>query len=294
MKKQLIVSLVGACSAFTYADDVRWNFSVTPIYSQKTDLDAGGQVSSDMILASLGATTAIDRNQRIGFNLNMNRQEWSFDDAKAWGGKTPFGDFNRAVLTIPYSYATSAGWIYSFSPGVEFSAEEGADRSESINYGFTAFAAHQFSPDLMLGLGVGAWDGPIDNKVFPFLVVNWKMTDSLTLKNPNVAGPAGPAGLELAWNVAPKWTLSAGGTWREVEIRLSDTNPIASHGTVENRTVPLFVSADYAVSSNTSLKFYAGAAMNGQFIINDNNGNEVSKEKYSTMPFLALTLSGQF
>lgn len=85
-----------------------------------------------------------------------------------------------------------------------------------------------------------------------------------------------------------------GGTWREAEIRLSDSNPIASHGTVENKTLPLFVSADYAVSPSMSLKLYAGATLNGQFIINDNHGNEVSKEKYSTMPFLALTLSGQF
>ncbi|MGL6041956.1 MAG: hypothetical protein ACRC01_12280, partial [Deefgea sp.] len=286
MKKLIIMSLACAYPALASANDVQWNVSVTPIYSQKTDLDSGGRVGSDMILASLGAATAIDRNQRIGFNLSMSRQEWSFDTPKAWGGKTPFDDFNRAVLTVPYSYATSAGWIYSVSPGVEFSAEEGADRGESINYGLTAFAAHQFSPDLLLGLGVGAWDGPNDNKVFPFIIVNWKLTDRLTLKNPNVAGPAGPAGLELAWNVAPKWTLSAGGTWRDVEIRLSDSNPIASHGTVENRTVPLFVSADYAIAPSTSLKLYAGAALNGQFIINDNNGNEVSKEKYSTMPFL--------
>ncbi|MBM5570390.1 MULTISPECIES: hypothetical protein [Deefgea] len=294
MKKIAVLSAALACSTLASANDVVWNLNVTPIYSQKTDLDSGGRVGSNMVLASLGASTAIDRNQRIGFNLNLSRQEWEFDAPKAWGGKTPFGDFNRAVLTVPYSYGTQSGWIYSVSPGVEFSAEEGADRNESINYGLTAFAARQFSPDLMLGLGVGAWDGPIDAKVFPFLIVNWKVSDSLTVKNPNVAGPAGPAGLELAWSASPKWTLSAGGTWREVEIRLSDSNPIASHGSVENRTVPLFVSADYEISPSASLKFYAGAALNGQFIINDHNGNEVSKEKYSTMPFYAVTLSGKF
>lgn len=294
MKKLLLVSITAACSMQAFANDVVWNFGVTPIYSQKTDLDSGGRVSSNMILGSIGATTVLDRQQRLGFNLSLSRQEWDFDSPKAWGGKTPFGDFNRAVLTIPYSYASQSGWVYSVSPGVEFAAEEGAGTSESINYGLTAFAARQFSPDFMLGLGVGAWDGPIDAKVFPFVVVNWKMTDSLTLKNPSVAGPTGPAGLELAWSATPNWTFSAGGTWREVEIRLSDENPIASHGSVENRTVPLFFSADYQISPSTSLKFYAGAALNGQFVINDNNGNEVSKEKYSTMPFYAVTLSGKF
>jgi hypothetical protein len=294
MKKLIVCTAAALCSTLASADDLAWSFSLTPIHSLKTDLDLGGQVSSDVLVGVIAATKTIDQNQRLGFNLNLNRQEWHFDDAKAWGGKTPFGDFNRAVLTLPYSYATQSGWIYAVSPGVEFSAEEGADRGESVNYGLTAFAAHQFNPNLMFGLGFGVWDGPIDSKVFPFFVVNWKIADDLTLKNPYVAGPAGPAGLELAWNASPKWTLSAGGTWREVEIRLSDSNPVASHGSVENRSVPLFVSADYAISAETSLKLYAGAALNGKFTINDSHGNDVSTEKYSTMPFFALTLSGKF
>lgn len=281
-------------TTLVHAGDVAWSYSITPVYTPNTDLDSGGQVSTNWLMGSLGASTSLDQNQRLGFNLSASRQEWRFDAPKAWGGKTPWQDLNRLQLSLPYSYATASGWIYSLSPGVEYSGEEGADRGESINYGVTTFVANQVTPTLMLGFGVSAWQGASENKLFPFVVVNWKLSDALTLKNPYVAGPVGPAGLELVWQVAPKWALSAGGAVRTYDTRLAKDNAIAANGSLEINTVPVFVSANYAFTADTSLKLYAGAALNGEFVVRNQQGHEISKESYSTMPFLGLTLSGKF
>lgn len=294
--KKVMLSAAAALLVTTlaHAGDVAWNYSITPVYAPNTDLDAGGQVKTTWLMGALSATTAIDANQRLGLSLSASQQQWRFDAPKAWGGKTPWQDLNRAQLSLPYSYATASGWIYSLSPGVEYSGEDGADRGESINYGVTTFVANQVSPSLMLGLGLGAWQGAKENKVFPFLIVNWKVNDTLTLQNPYVAGPVGPAGLELVWQAAPKWELSAGGAMRSYDTRLAKDNPIVANGSLEINTVPVFISANYALTSDTSLKLYAGAALNSEFVMNNQQGHELAKENASTMPFLGLTLSGRF
>ena len=45
-----------------------------------------------------------------------------------------------------------------------------------------------FSPDLVFGVGAGVFRQIDETKVFPFLVVNWKITDRLRLGNPLQAG----------------------------------------------------------------------------------------------------------
>lgn len=294
MKKVMLCAAALAVTTFAHAGDVAWNYSITPVYAPNTDLDSGGQVKTTWLMGSLSATTAIDKNQRLGLSLSGSQQQWRFDAPKAWGGKTPWQDLYRMQLSLPYSYATASGWVYSLSPGVEYSGEDGADRGESINYGVTTFVANQVSPSLMLGLGLGAWQGAKEDKVFAFLIVNWKVSDSLTLKNPYVAGPVGPAGLELAWQATPKWELSVGGAVRSYDTRLAKDNAIAANGSLEINTVPVFMSANYALTPDASLKLYAGAALNGEFVMNNQQGHEVAKENYSTMPFLGMTLSGRF
>ena len=294
MKKHIVLAAALSFTAAAHSADVAWDYSLSPVYVPSTDLDSGGQVQTTWLMGSLGATKQIDQHQRLGLSLSASQQQWRFDAPKAWRGKTPWQDLYRMQLSLPYSYATASAWIFSFSPGVEYSGEDGADFGESTNYGATTFVANQVSPSLLLGLGLSAWQGAKENKVFPFLVVNWKVSDTLTLKNPYVAGPVGPAGLELAWKMSPKWELSAGGAMRSYETRLANANSVAANGSLEINTLPVFISANYAFTPDTSLKLYAGAALNGEFVINNQQGNELVKETYSTMPFLSVTLSGKF
>nr|WP_314899065.1 DUF6268 family outer membrane beta-barrel protein [uncultured Deefgea sp.] len=294
MNKLILTAAALAVASLAQANDVTWNYSITPVYAPSTDLDGGGEVSTTWLSSSLGATKKIDQNQSLGFSISGSQQSWSFDKPKAWGGVTPWQDLRSAQLTLPYSYATADGVIFSFSPGVQYAAEDGADQGESINYGANAFVAKYFSPSLMLGLGVGAWQAFESNNVYPFLIVNWKITDTLSLNNPFVAGPVGPAGLELSWKATPQWELSAGGTWRSYESRLAANNPIATNGVLQNNSVPLFVRASYKMTDSARLDFYAGTAVNGEFTIQNQQGNDVVTEKYSSMPFLGLTLSGKF
>ena len=294
MKKTLITALLAMLPWCAVASEATFNYSVTPVVMPNADLEAGGEVSSEWLMASLSVNQQIDAQHSLGLALSASQQQWHFDAPVAWGGKTPWQDLNRLELSMPYRFVTADGWIFGLTPGVQYAAEAGADQGESINWGGNAYVAHYFSPRLMLGLGVSAWQSFDENVVFPFVLLNWQISDQLSLKNPFVAGPVGPAGLELSWKASSVWDFAAGGTWRSYQTRLASDNPIAANGILENNSVPLYVRAGYQFAPSTRVDFYAGAALNGEFKIRNQQGEALISESYATMPFLGLSLSGRF
>lgn len=294
LKKSLCCALIAAAPLFAHAAGTEFNYAVTPVYVPDFNLDSGGKASTTWILGSVGAKTQIDPQQSLGVTLKAARQDWSFENPQAWGGVTPWGNLNRVDISLPYTYATQSGWLFSVAPNVQYAGETGADQGESMSYGATAFAAKFISPGLMLGLGLGAWTGLEESQIFPFLIVNWQITDALRLGNPFVASPAGPAGLELAWKVAPQMELAAGGTWRSYQTRLATDNKVAANGVLEDNSIPLFVRGSYTVNKAVRFDAYVGSAVSGEFIIYNQNGQKISTEKHDAMPFVSLSMSGTF
>ncbi|QLI81079.1 hypothetical protein HZU75_05790 [Chitinibacter fontanus] len=296
MLKTLICgTLLAATSLAAQAGDTKISYAITPVMVPEFNLDSGGSADATWMMASIGVNQQLDAQSSIGIDLAASRQDWTFHDVKAWGNvEQPWGVLHRWTVAVPYTFASSSGWLYSVAPGVELSSESGAANRDSVSYGATAFAAKMISPSLMLGLGVSAWTGLEDASVFPFLVVNWQITDSLRLANPFKAGPAGPAGLELSWKATPALELGAGGTFRSFTSRLSGQNQVAANGLLEDNSMPVFMRASYSISKELRFDAYAGAAMGGEFEIRNAQNQVVRTEKHDAMPFLALTASGSF
>ena len=89
-----------------------------------------------------------------------------------------------------------------------------------------------------------------ETKAFPFVLVDWRINDRLRLANPTQAGPAGGAGLELAWTLDDRWEIAGGGAWRTYRFRL-DRNGPTPDGIGESRGVPLFLRTSYAVRATS-------------------------------------------
>ena len=154
-----------------------------------------------------------------GLSLRYDYQDWKWDDPAAFGGAAPWSKLNAPVIGLNLSYAIAPDWRLGFNPAVEWSGESGANAGDSLSYGAVLSATRIFSPDLVLGVGAGVFRQIDETKVFPFLVVNWKITDRLRLGNPLQAGPAGGAGLELAYALSDRW--EAGGRWLLPLVSLS-------------------------------------------------------------------------
>jgi hypothetical protein len=96
-----------------------------------------------------------------------------------------------------------------------------------------------FSPTLFVGFGLGAFRQIDRNQYFPFLIVNWQITNELRLSNPLQAGPAGGAGLELAYSWSDEWELGGAAAYRDYRFRLrSDAS--TPNGPGQNSGAPAF------------------------------------------------------
>jgi hypothetical protein len=72
--------------------------------------------------------------------------------------------------------------------------------------------------------------------VFPYITVNWQMTERLRLINPSRTSPAGPAGLELVYAIDKYWETGLGAAYRSYRFRLEEDGPIPN-GIGEYKTV---------------------------------------------------------
>jgi hypothetical protein len=158
-----------------------YSYSVAPIYQSDSDLDSVGSAGYTGVLASLGRSWTIDSGASLGFRLRFDYEDWRFDDLGAFGGRAPWSDVNRGGLAIPYSVTSDGGWRWSLTPTVEYAGESGAEFSDSLEYGASLVAARAIRPDLTLGLEVGVYYRIEETSAFPFLIVDWRITDRLRL-----------------------------------------------------------------------------------------------------------------
>lgn len=288
-----IFALLTAIFSAVSLADTQLEMSVTPFATPKFDFDKGGQASLKNIQANFSLSHNIYPQHNLGFNIQLARESWSFD-SNPWKVAQPWQTLERISFSLPYRYTTSSGWIFAASADLSQNKEKGAENSDSWLYGLNTYMAHSFSPDLLLGFGVGAYHQFDKTTGFPFIIIDWKITKDLRLANPFAVGPAGPAGLELSWGVTPQFDLGVGGAMRHFQYRLAADNAVASKGILEQQYVPIFIRAGYKIQDNWRVDAYTGVAAGGKFTFMDKNGNELNSEKAKKMPFFGLSANARF
>lgn len=270
-----------------------FSFSYTPLYQFETDLDGGGSFDVSRHYLRFGVTRTVNRNLSLGLGLSYDYEKWNFDNLSNVAGASPWSSIHRPGISLPVSYRFADSWTLGLSPAVELSAESGAKTDESFTYGAVVSLSHVIGTDLLLGLGFGLFDRLEKTSLFPFIVINWKINETLRLSNPFRAGPAGPAGLELVYSPQRKWELGVGGAYRSYRFRLDDTSAVPN-GVGENEFVVGFLRVQRKLGSKLTLDLAAGALFAGELGIENSDGNGIGEDKYDTAPFVALTLEGRF
>lgn len=269
------------------------SFSVTPVYQVDAGLDSGGEAGFTALLASAGAGWRLHPRASLGARLRLDYEDWRFDDPRGFGGVAPWTRLYRAGVSVPYGLETAGGWRWGLTPTIEYSGEAGARLEDALEYGFTASVSRDVRPDLTLGLGVGVFERLEDSSVFPFLIVDWRISERLRLTNPFAAGPAGPAGLELSYRLPSGWTAGVGAAYRSYRHRLDQDGPYPG-GVGEHRFVPLFVQLGRDLSKGMALRLYAGVAAGTRLRVEDEDGRRLEEEDADPSATLGVSLSGRF
>ncbi len=277
----------------TKPSEVSGSASISGIDELRTNLDGGGNMSWSGVLAQGELTRKFTPEFSAGFVLRYGYESWHFSTPSALGTAAPWGNINRPAIGLKFAYQAAPDVSVFAAPEIEWDYEQGASASMGQNYGAVVGAMKFFSPTLVLGLGAGAFRQINHTMVFPFLVVNWQIDDKWRLSNPFQAGPAGGAGLELVYALAPDWELAAGATYRQYRFRLSSDGPTPD-GIGRNQGVPVFARLTRRLAPQGRLDFYAGAVAGGQLRVLDSSGATLESSRYKLAPLLGITAALNF
>lgn len=271
-----------------------YNVFATPVYQFETGLDKGGDFSVSQVFLGFDATAPVSRKALLTLSLNYKLADYDFSGVPGFTGSAPWNRTQYFGITPRLFIRGTNQWNYIVAPTVGWSAATDADLSDSLIYGASFIAARTtVNRRLTIGPAVGLFRQVERTIFFPFLLINWKITNHLTLANPFRAGPAGPGGLELVYTPNGKWEFAGGGAARIYRFRLSDDGPVPE-GVGQQSGLPLFARVTRKFGPRFKMDFYAGVDVAGQLRIDDSHGDSLAIDDYDVAPILALTFAGRF
>ena len=174
----------------------------------------------------------------------------------------------------------------------QFSGETDARWSSSLVYGGVVSVAYGFGSRSFIGLGVGAFANIEKTSVFPFIAINWQITDRWRLSNPLQTSPAGPAGLELSYAIDRNWEIGLAGAYRVHRFRLDKNGPIPN-GVGEYTRLPLVAKISYTYKPVT-LNLYGGVSLRNRLWLGDPSGDGLYQTKADPAPLAGLNITANF
>lgn len=271
-----------------------YSLSFSPINQFESDFGQGGSFSVQRYMLNFNTSTPVANSLRAGISLGYEFEKFHFSGTTTFAGADPWSDIHRFSVGLPVSYRMTDSWSLFIAPQVEWYGESGvANWKDALGYGAIIAVSYRVSPRLTLGAGAGIFSRMEETKGFPYIAIDWKITEELRLNNPFRTSPSGPAGLEISYRISDRWEIAAGGAYRSFRFRL-DKSGVAPSGIGEMDSTMGYARLTFRMGRDFKLDLYGGAAFNGKMRIADSNGNELGSDDFKTAPIMALSLTLQF
>jgi hypothetical protein len=257
------------------------------------DLDTQGSYSASSLLLSASVAQPVSRKTILGLSLSYDLLDYEFSDDVLLEEASPWDRVHGLNLALPVIRRINEKWTMLLSPSLGSYGASGAAFGDTVTWGAVFAATYAFRDDRKLGFGVGVFDRIGQTRGFPFISIDWRLSERLRLTNPLTAGPTGPAGLELAYEVSPNWEIGAGGAYRTIRFRL-DERDLEPNGIGEQRGIVTFARLLHTFSPKLNLVIYTGLVLDGELRIEDEDAQRRRTVGHGTAPLLAISLSGRF
>lgn len=266
------------------------------VYQFDTDLDDGGSYNSARYNIQAGHGYAWSPRTSVSLALGYSYDDYSFSKGNGFGmaDLDPWDGIHSFSMSVPMRLGVDKNWSAFLIPSVRSSGESGASFDDTITGGAFAGFAYRFGKRLTLGPGIGVIAQLEEStSVFPVIIINWKITDRLSLTTGRgLAATLGP-GLTLNYRANQMWNFAVGGRYEKLRFRL-DKNGTVNNGIGEDKSFPLFASCSYSFSPKATASLVGGVELDGKLRLEDEDGDLITKESYDPGVFLGLTFNMRF
>ncbi len=266
------------------------------VYQFDTDLDEGGSYSSSRYNIEVGQNYAWSRRDTASLSLSYSYDGYDFSggapDGIAFG--SAWEDIHTLSISSPLRMGIGEKWTAFLIPALRSTGESGADFSKTITGGGFTGVSYRFSDRLTIGPGIGTFSQLEDSAtVFPVLIINWKITDKLSLETGGgQAATLGP-GLTLSYRPNPKLRIAVGGRYEKLRFRLDKDGTVAD-GIGEDSSFPIFASCTYNINPKAVVSIVGGVETGGELKLENNSGNSILEESYDPGIFSGVTFRMRF
>jgi hypothetical protein len=260
------------------------------VHQFNTDIDNNnGNFTSDRFFVQPGIMYTPDHTRSYSLVIGYGYDGYDFTGENGFAALQPWDDIQSFRLSTPIRFTKGQNWSFFIAPTLRVTGENGADINDSLTGGGFAGFAYKPNKRLTIGPGIGIISQIEDDaSIFPVLIINWKVTDSLSLETGRGLGATMGPGISLIWRLTEQWHVTLGGRYEKLRFRLDEKAETPS-GIGQDKSIPVFGAITYNFNMSSRVSLTGGLEMAGELQLEDQEGNVLLKQDYENAPFLGFS-----
>lgn len=270
----------------------RWGPSIRAgsVYTAETDMEGGGSFAVNRYFLEAGIARMWSFDRMVAVSAGFGQDDYQFSDL----GTQPWNNIDTYRLGLFGRWRMNDRWVLFAGPSVRTYGETGVDLDDAMTGSFFGGASYEFGERLTLGPGVVV-AGQLEERTqyFPVLLVNWNITEHLSLETGGgFAATAGP-GLSLIYSFSDHWKAGLSGRYEKKRFRLNGEG-VAENGIGEDRNVPMMANLTYFLYPGGFVSGMLGYDFSGKLSAEDSNGNLLYEKSYDSAVSAGFIVSLRF
>jgi hypothetical protein len=265
------------------------------VYQFDSDMDnSNGSFTADRFFVQPGIRYSPDYTKSFSLAFGYGYDGYDFTGENGFGALRPWDDIHSFRISTPIRFTKGQNWSYFIVPTLRVTGESGADFNDSLTGGGFAGFAYRFNERLTIGPGIGIVSQIEDDaSIFPVLIINWKITDTLSLETGRGLGATLGPGVSLNWRMSEQWHITLGGRYEKLRFRLDD-NAETPNGIGQDTSFPVFGGVTYNINSSARISLIGGVETAGELQLEDHDGKVLEQQDYESAPFLGFSFYFRF
>jgi len=248
-------------------------------YQANTDLKkSSGDFHRNSWMGSFHAQIDFSDKFKLNNILRYEYHNYNFSNSSRF----QWDNVHRFVYAPVFLWRADERWTIMGAPVLQWTGESGAKMSDSFTGGGLVGFNYTASPDLSLGLLVGALSQIEDDAVLaPIPLVRWQFVQGWTLRmGLSRLGPTNGLGGEVGWKLAKTVELAGGLQFQRRRFRLDKRDQVA-----QETLVPVFGKMTWWITPQGSLELFASVATNGNLRLENKNGKKITDKDYDNTAY---------